>query len=125
MVRRSVSILVKVCPAGATEGGRYVLRCCRALVRSLILSFSLSLAVSRFFPGYLDLDFFVMDNVAAEDPERGVSCVPWVRRGTAGLLKTKQSVAFGSLPAAWREAGEKQIESTEEVGDKLLLPALK
>lgn len=94
-----------------------------ALVRSLILSFSLSLAVWRFFPGYLDLDFFVLELVV-EDLEQGRVCVSWVRQGASGLLKMKQSKEICSFPAAWREVGEKLKESTEEVGDRLL-PALK
>ncbi|KAF3832216.1 hypothetical protein F7725_025881 [Dissostichus mawsoni] len=97
MVRRRVSILVRVCPSGATDSGKYVLRWFRDLVRSLILCFSLSLAVWRFFPGYLDLDFFVVE--------------------------TKQSKGLGSF--VWKALGEKQNESTEEVGDKELLLALK
>ena len=54
MVRRRVSILVSVCPAGATDGGRKLLRWWRALVRSLILSFSFSLAFCLCLLGFLE-----------------------------------------------------------------------
>lgn len=90
-----------------------------AFVRSLILSFSLSLAVCRFFPGYLDLDFLVLDFLV-EDLEQGRDC----DSAAAGLLKTKQSKEFCSFPAALNEVGEKLKESTVELGDRLL-PALK
>lgn len=111
MVKRRVSILVRVWPAGTTDGGRKDLRWCRALVKSLILSFSLSLAVWRFLPGYLDLDLLVLE---LEEVQARV-CV-----SGAGLEK-KPSRGVCSGPAAWRDAGEKLKESTEDVGDRLLL----
>lgn len=87
------------------------------MVRSLILSFSLSLAVWRFLPGYLDLDLLLLE---LEDVQDCRVCGSQVRPGSAGLLKMKQSRGVFSAPAAWRDVGEKLKESTEEVGDRLL-----
>lgn len=87
-----------------------------ALVRSLILSFSLSLAVCRFLSGYLDLDFFLMELNLGQAP----ACGSWVRAAASAFKKTKSSKEMCPPPAALKEAGEKLKESTEEVGDRLL-----
>lgn len=83
------------------------------MVRSLILSFSLSLAVCRFLPGYLDLDFFLA--------EQDLVFVSWVGTLGSAFPKIKSSKEMFPSAALLKEAGEKLKESTEEVGERLLL----
>lgn len=56
-----------------------------------------------------------------EGPPGCRACGSQVKGDGAGLLKTKRSRGVRSGPAAWRDVGEKQKESTEDVGDRLLL----
>lgn len=85
------------------------------MVRSLILNFSLSLAVCLFFPRYLNLLFLATQ--AVEECWGRILIVVAVSWGT--VLKIKQSCGSCSVLTC-REFGEKLKESTEEVGDRLL-----